>query len=223
MSEPRHEEGRAGVRPWSPLERYRATAFLTAGVLFAGFAVRNGVIAFGGGLTEWQTMATYAAFVVPGELAASLGLLGCYRRFEAGSPRLTRAAAVVVGVVFLSMVGFAVTTASILAGSAVPEPSPVNQLLYLVSVLGTVLGFVLFGVSGLRGDRADRRLAVLLLVPPATYVVMIAGIAAGFTPEWSTFLLSAVQAVAHLAVGVTLRGGVRASARDSPTPGGTGG
>jgi hypothetical protein len=56
------------------------------------------------------------------------------------------------------------------------------------------------------------------LVPPTTYILMMAGMIVGYTPGWSTVALSTVQAGAHLAIGVLLRNDGVPADRVEPTP-----
>lgn len=194
------------------LERWSAAAFLAAGALLAGFAARNAVIAFGGGFPPQTTQALYLVFVVPAELAAYVGLLGLYPRLADRVPRNAGLGALLAVIGTVAVLGFgASATADLFA--AMSRPSPVSQVLFLVTLLSTVLGFVVLSVASLRA-RISRRVGLLLLVPPATYVVMLAGMVVGYAPEWSTFALSATQAGAHLALGVALRS--RSDAANSP-------
>jgi len=45
---------------------------------------------------------------------------------------------------------------------------------------------------------------------------MTAGLMAGYAPEWSTFLISAMQAGGHFAVGLVLRNGSVPDGRGEP-------
>lgn len=200
------------------LERWSATAFLAAGAFFVGFVVRNGFIAFGDGFSEQLTAALYLVFIVPAELAAYVGLLGLYPRLADRVPRLAGAGAVLVGIAGVAILGFAGGVGSALLASGPPEPPAISQLLYLVTILTTVLGFGLFGVASLRARVPSRRLGYVILVPPATYVVMMTGTIAGYTPAWSTFALSATQAVAHLAIGTALWNGGLTADRTERAP-----
>lgn len=92
MSETRQASGRTGgIVPWNALRRRSAAAFLLAGAFLVGFAVRNGVVAFGGGFSPRTTgllylvmlLATVLAFVLlataglrSGERTVGLLLLG---------------------------------------------------------------------------------------------------------------------------------------------------
>lgn len=188
------------------LERWTATAFLLAGVLFLGFVARNAVLAFGGGLSSQATQALYIAFVVPAELAAYVGLLGLYPRLADRVPKTAGLGAALAVLAAVAVSGFAASaTLDLLAGRT--EPTAASQIFYLVTLLATILGFIVYAVATLRSGVPGHRVGLLLVVPPATYLVMMGGAAAGVTPEWSTFALSATQAVAHLGIGLVLRSG----------------
>jgi len=190
-----------------PLERWSAAAFLIAGVFLIGFVVRNGIIAFGDGFSETMTAALYLVFVVPAEIAAYIGLLGLYPRLSEHASRLASAGAVLVGIAVVGAIGFAAGAGSAVLAAGPPEPPAVAGLFWLVTLLMTIVGFILFGIASLRARVPSRTVGLVLLVPPVTYIVMIAGMMTGYTPEWSTFLLSAIQACAHVAIGVSLRNG----------------
>lgn len=199
-----------------PLERWSATAFLLAGVLFIGFAARNGIIAFGDGFSESMRFALYVAFIVPAELAAYVGLLGLYPRLSEHASRLTGAGAVFVGVAGAAIIGFGGGAGAALLAVGPLEPPAVAQLLLPVAVIATILGFLLFGVASLRAGVPSRTAGGLLLIPPATYLLMMTSMVAGVAPDWSAFVLASIQAVAHVAIGVVLRNGGVAADRTAP-------
>lgn len=142
----------------------------------------------------------FGLVVAPGMALALVGLLGLGRRPP--TPALARIAAGVVVVGSLAALANAVTD---LINSYVSGIStPLAPLFYLVVVVGTILGFLLVGVASLRARDHPRGIG-LLLGPAVVYVVMLATGLAGYTPEWLTFLLSGLQGVAHVAVGLVLR------------------
>ena len=201
-----------------PLERWSATAFLIAGAFFIGFVVRNGIIAFGDGFSETMTVALYVVFIVPAEVAAYIGLLGLYPRLSDHAARLTGAGAVFITIAGVAIIGFGGGVGSALLAAGAPEPPAIAQLLLPVTLLTTIVGFVLFGVASLRTRIPSRMAGFLLLVPPTTYILMMAGMIVGYTPGWSTVALSTVQAGAHLAIGVVLRNDGVPADRVEPAP-----
>lgn len=206
MSDRTQSSGRTGsIVPWNALETWRAGAFLVAGTFFIGFVIRNGIIAFGDGFSESATAALYLAFVVPAEVAAYVGLLGLYPRLSVVAPRLAAVGAALAGIAAVAVVGFAGGVGASLLAAGPPEPPAVSQLLWLVTLATTISAFVVFGVAGLRTEVPSRTVGVVLLLPPATYVVMMTGMFAGYAPEWSTFALSPIQAAAHVGIGLAIR------------------
>lgn len=136
-------DGSDSTVPWDSLERSRSMAFLAAGGLALGFVVSNAVEAFTAAQPPtWVN----ALFVSPALVAAAVGLLGGYPLLADRVPRLALAGAIVVTVAgTAATVLFAVTTANALfAGVQVPF-LPV----YLLTLLTTILGFVLFGAASL--------------------------------------------------------------------------
>lgn len=197
-TERRTSEADEGIAPWTSLEQRRATAFIVAGALLLGFVASNGVEAF-----TATTPPTWVntMFVSPALVAASLGLLGLYPTLAERAPRLALVSAAVVTVAGTAAIALFVVTAGngLVAGVQLPF-LPV----YLLTLLATVLGFVLFGVAGIRTRTPSRRVGLLLLGPPAVNVVMFAT-APMNPPRWTTFLISALWTGAMLAVGLALR------------------
>lgn len=185
------------------LERWRSTAFMVAALFLGAFVVRNVILAWGGGFSDSTTAALYVATIVPAELAVYVGLVGLYPQLAARSSRLARIGAAFVGIAGFTILGFAGGVVSGLASSGTPPAYA--QVLYLVSLLSTILALFIFGAISLRSGTPSRSTGLLLLVPPTTYTVMLVSMFAGFTPPWSTVLLSAIQATAHLAIGLSLR------------------
>jgi hypothetical protein len=199
-----------------PLERRSATAFLIAGAFLIGFVVRNGIIAFGDGFSETMTAALYVVFIVPAMVAAYIGLLGLYPQLSDHAPRLAGAGAVFISIAGVAIIGFGGGVGSAILAAGQPDPPAITQLLWPVTLVTTIVGFLLFGVASLRTRVPSRMAGFLLLVPPITYILMMAGIVVGFTPGWSTVTLSSIQAGAHLAIGVVLRNDGMSAGRAEP-------
>lgn len=209
----------AGVESrFDALGRWRATAFLIAGAFLVAFVVRNVIIAWGGGFSETTEAALYVATVAPTELAAYAGLLGLYPEMSERTPRAAGAGVIFASIAAIAVVGFGVGSVPPLLASGSPEPPGIVRLLWIVMLITTILGFLTFGIASLRSRVPSRTVGALLLVPPITYIVMMAGGILGYTPPWSTVALSAVQAVAHLAIGLTLRSGGVSSERTQQAP-----
>lgn len=184
--------------PWNSLERWRSTAFLVAGSLVLGFVASNAVEAF----TAVQPPTwVNTLFVSPALVVAAVGLLGFYPLLADRVPRLALASTVVVTVAgTAATVLFVVTTANALVAGLQLPFLPV----YLLTLLTTILGFVLVGGASLWTGTPSRRIGLLLLGPPAVNVTMIVT-APMNPPRWSTFLISALWAGAILTIGFALR------------------
>jgi hypothetical protein len=81
---------------------------------------------------------------------------------------------------------------------------------YLLTLLTTILGFMLVGVASLWTSTPSRRIGLLVLGPPVVNIVMIVT-APMNPPQWSSFVISALWTGAILAVGFALR------SEDGPT------
>lgn len=187
-----------GTVPWQSLEQWRSTAFLVAGGLILGFVASNGVEAFTA--TQPPTWVN-TLFVSPALVAAAVGLLGFYPLLTDRLPRLSLAGAAVVTVAGIAALALFIVTVmnGLLAGLQLPF-LPV----YFLTLVTTILGFVLFGVATLWTNDPSRTVGLFLLGPPAVNLVMI-GTAPMNPPQWSTFLISTMWSGAVLAIGLALR------------------
>lgn len=184
--------------PWDSLEQWRSTAFLVAGGLVLGFVASNGVEAF----TAVQPPTWLSTlFVAPALVAASVGLLGFYPVLTERVPRLALASAAVVTAAGAAAIAlFVVVTANgLIAGIQLPFLP-----IYFLTLLATILGFVLVGLGSLWTSVPSRTIGLLVLGPPAVNIIMIVT-APMNPPQWSTFLISAMWSGAVLAIGVALR------------------
>lgn len=184
--------------PWNSLEQWRSTAFLIAGGLVLGFVASNGVEAFTAAQPPtWVN----TLFVSPALVAAAVGLLGFYPLLADRVPRLALASATVVTVAGTAALAlFVVVIANgLVAGLQLPF-LPV----YFLTLLTTILGFVLVGVGSLWASVPSRAVGLLVLGPPTVNIIMIVT-APMNPPQWSTFLISAMWSGTVLAIGVALR------------------
>lgn len=204
-------EQKSSIIPWNSLERWTPTAFLIAGALLLVFTALTGVEAFTD-TTPPRWMG--AVFVVPGLVAGHIGLLGFYPKLSQEVPRQAMANSFVVLVAMIAALGLFVTE---IGSAVIGEELPIAGLFYLVMVLMTTVGYLLVSTASFRAGIPSRTVAFLLLLPPAEFMLMMAGIATGFTPAWSSFLLSGLQVVAHLAIGFTLQTEVGRSHRTEPS------
>lgn len=115
--------------------------------------------------------------------------------------RLALARAVVGTVAGIAAIALlvVVTTNALLAGLQFPF-FPI----YLVTLLTTILGFILVGVGSIWTRIPSRNVGLLVLGPPTVNITMIVTAPIN-PPQWSTFLFSAMWCGAVLAIGVALR------------------
>lgn len=140
--------------PAESLERWSPRAFVVGG---AAWLVLMGII--GGNMVTGGSTPTWLlpVFLVPGLLAAYLGLLGISGHVAERSPKLTRAG-VAVTLIAAALVVFAVIYT--VATSTVDQgpPFPVFPLI----ILSTVVGFLLVGLSSIRTETPSRTIGLLI-------------------------------------------------------------
>lgn len=182
---------------WHSLERWSPPLFLIAGGVLIVYAALTGLEAF----TDMTLM--QKGFEV-GYVLGFLGLLGLYPTQADRSPWLARAGAVaaVLGAVAFSV--FTVNRLAELAGVVSGDP-PGWSVFVVMAAVGFVLGYLAFGVASLRADTHPRVVGLVLLVPAIIVVLMFAHVFAGLDSPGTAFVISAGQAMAHLAIGATLR------------------
>jgi hypothetical protein len=186
------------------LGRWSPSLFLLAGVLLVGYAALNGVAAFTGeAYVMVEDVVGPAGFVL-----GFLGLLGLYPELSYQTPAKLGAVCVSIGVVgfsVITMMGFAV-----LAGM---EIGGVPVLLVLLVAVGMIPGYVSFAIASHSSKTYGETLGILLLLPAVVFTAMLSqpfvysqlGLFRETTMAWSNFGISSGQAVAHLAIGYTLR------------------
>lgn len=200
---------------WRLLEQRRATAFLVGGLLMvidAGFVAANIITGTGDFLLLGQ------AFVGAAWTAALVGLLGLYPGLVNRSRWLSRA-----GVVFavIGVVTFAVMAVAVLvyyAGIPAGEYDAISVFFIPGVLLGSVLGFVAFGVASLRTDAYSRTLGVLLLIPAILVATNILRFVVGLEAVTITLGIVIGDALAMLALGYVLRTEPTPTDRAEPAP-----
>lgn len=182
---------RKSFEGWSP------TLFLAAGGLLLVYASLNGLWAFG-------NVATRQNGLQFGYVFGFLGLLGLYPSLADRSPWLARsgAAGAVFGIMGISAI--TATELSQLAGLT-SRPPPAWTLILLLALVGFVLGYLSYGVAVLRTGLYSKAIGIGLLVPGVIVVLMFVHIAAGYASDVTAFVISAGEAMAHLAIGASLR------------------
>lgn len=199
---------------WETLERWRTTAFLVAGVWLLAFVSYNGL--------QVVTDVEQSSFVntlttAPALVVGHLGLLGFYRQLSDRVYRNTVAGAVVAVVAAASalvLLTAALGQRLLLGGPPQGDGPTLLMMIGFVSWLAmmalTALAYVLFGVAVLRADVHRTLLGVVLLGPAAVFAVnLFSPVAVGTSrPMWVVFVISALQAGAHLVIGLVLRAGI---------------
>ena len=205
------------VRDWllESFEQRRSTAFLLGGLLLlvdVGPVSANIVT----GVDDWLVLGQM--FVGAAWTAALIGLLGLYPELADRSRWLSRAGAVfaVIGVVTFGVMS--VTSLLYYVGIPSGEYEAIGSLFLPGVIVGSVLGFVVFGIATLRAGVPSRTVGVLLLVPPLLVVTNIVRFVAGFQSVTITLGIVVGDALALLALGYVLRTESRPPGRTAKTP-----
>jgi len=186
------------TKQWEWLEARSPTLFLVGGGLVVVYAGLHGIEA----ATDMVLEPNPFEF---GYVIGFLGLLGLYPTMVDKSPRLARAGAVAA---VLGMIGLSAFTAlhiAVLAGVVAGGGPAWFPIFIPFPLIGFVVGYLSIGIASLRTDAYPRLVGLLLLVPGIIVVVMIIQILAGWTSELQAFVISAGEAMAHLAIGATIK------------------
>lgn len=196
----------ARTRPFEMLEGHSGVLFLAAGMLLTGYAALNGVEAFTAATVEPNLFEF-------GYVLGFLGLLGLYPRLVDRQPWLARVGggAAVSGAVAIT--AFNVGHLAEIAG-VVSEGLPGMSVFIAMALIGFVFGYLATGTAVLRSNVYPRLYGLVLLVPGGVVVLMLVHIAAGFDSLETAFVISAGQAMTHLAIGATLRAEAEATDGD---------
>lgn len=187
----------ATAKQETSLEKHSPTLFLVAGVLLTGYAVLNGIKAF-------TVMAVEPNLFEFGYVIGFLGLFGLYPQLADRRPRLAHTGAVAAAFGAVAISAFNIGELAKLTGIA-PNGLPGMPVFVFMALIGFVLGYLAFGVASLRSNVYSRSIGIVLLVPGIIVILMLAHIAAGLDSLETAFVISAGQAMAHLAIGATLR------------------
>lgn len=188
-----------------PLESWTPRLFLIAGGLLVVYAALNGLWAFG-------DMATRQNGFQLGYVFGFLGLLGVYPAVADRHRWLARVGAVAAVSGIVGMTAITVIEVAQLAG-ILSTPPPGWTVVLVLTLTGFIAGYLAFGLALLRTDDVSRRTGGLVLVPGLIVVVMLAHIAVGLASAFTAFVISAGEAMAHLAIGATLHSGSTRSAQ----------
>ncbi|MFB6361284.1 MAG: hypothetical protein ABEH59_08180 [Halobacteriales archaeon] len=181
------------------LEKRSSTLFLVAAGLMVVHTVIHALIAF--------TNFTYPLhhempFGVVGHMLAFIALLGLYPQFVTRSPKLTRAGA---GFAVLGTVGwFVIGMMTLSENLGVSLPAWLGVFAPL-TILTVILGYLAFGIAGLRTDIVTRTTALVVLTPVLVMIYnMAVALTTGGTQEGQVIVAGGF-ALTHLAIGAALR------------------
>lgn len=187
---------------WNALEEHSTTLFLAAGALLVVFAALLGVEAF------MDTTAPEDIFGPPGFLLAMLGVAGISLTLADQAPRLARGTAVLAGV---SAVGWLLITLTSIAETLailppLEEMGPLGMVVVMAGGLPMLLAYLLAGGAAFQTGTLSRTVALLLLVPPLVFALMLSGVLQTFLDQATgAFVLGSLQALSNLGIGLALR------------------
>ncbi len=189
------------IRPhWGVLERRRSALFLISGCILVLYAISNGLWAFTGLMPEGHGLEI-------GYTLGFLGLLGLYPTLADDSPWLARVGAVAAGCGVVAILYVSANDFVHLAGITSAN-LPGWRVLRLLPLIGFIFGYLPLGMASLRSGAHPRSVGLLLLLPGVITILMLVSIVTGhpLLDRFQTvFVVSAGEAMAHLAIGTTLR------------------
>lgn len=203
--------GRRRILQWGSLENRTAGAFTLSGALLvASLLVPVGLSPF----VDWSWL---PGIVLVGLAVVSVGvgLLGLYPGGVERAPKLASAGALwavvagTAGLVLLALSGLT-AGAAVLPGVEFSVRMGTFAATALAMAGGYALGFMSFGLVGLRSDDSPGRTGQLLTGGGALLLVPVVGelsrLGLGFgPPPWLVFPVLGLVAVDALAVGISLR------------------
>jgi len=181
------------------LEQQSSTLFLVSGGLMVVHTGVHVLIAF---TNTNYPLHHEMPFGVVGHILAFVALLGLYPQLVTESPKLARASA---GLAVLGTVGwFGVGTLTLSESIGVALPAWLGILAPL-TIVTFILGYLSFGVAGLRTDVVTRTTALVILTPVLVMVYnMAVALTTGGTRE-GQIIVAGGFALTHLAIGAALR------------------
>lgn len=201
-----------GTSRWDALEQWSPTLFLVCGSVLVVYAAFMGLWAFADLVPEGHGLEV-------GYVLGFLGLLGLYPSLVRRSPWLARIGAVAAGCGVVAILYVSVNDYVHLAGLT-SENLPGWRVLRLLPLVGFIPGYFCFGIASLRSNVYSRRAGLLLLTPGVITVLMLVSIVTGhpLLDRFQTvFVVSAGEAMAHLAIGATLQTEASASENRKPS------
>jgi len=196
----------------APLEKWSPRLFLVAGAVLVIYAALHRLEAF---MDVAYPMVRDGIIRPIGYVLGFVALLGLYPKAVDRSPKLARAGAVFA---VLGAVGWFVTGFESLAEHAGADPPARLGAFGLLILLGFVLGYLSVSVASRRADSLSRITGIMLLTPILVVVVNLVIAATGYTSPEGRFVVSSGFAVAHLAIGLSLRTEEVPTGRTEPRP-----
>jgi len=206
-----------GLSPWESLEPRSATAFFVGGLLWLLDTTLLGAELFAGVSVLGTPGPLNPTLYISGTIAACVGLLGFYPGVADRAPWTARVSGGVVGVAGAAVLSLLLW---FVAATISNQPDPPFVLLIL-GILGVALGFVLFGIAGVRTGVPSRTVGLLLLAVVATIVGWLAlglVVYGGTPPDWTSPAVGVVMSGLLLVIGGTLRSAPFHASREDPTP-----
>lgn len=197
---------------WESLERWSAPLFLIAGGLLVVHAITHGLEAF---TSIEYPMHHEFPFGVAGMTLGFVALLGLYPSTADRLPKLARAGAIVA---VIGALGWLVMGVALFAEELGAEPPAWIEAIGLVMIFGVILSYLVFGVASLRTDIVSHTTGLVLLTPVVVMVVNLGIATAGYGSLTGQFIVATGFAVAHLAIGTTLKREDRLAGRTGRTP-----
>lgn len=191
---------------WKSLEKWCPVVFLIAGSSLFIHVILVGLIGYAGvSISEGY----HAMFGLAGLVGAIVGLLGFYPRLTDKSPRLALAsvlAVAVAGILFSGVLVWLLGTTLLTGGPQDTAPSWVGVLAPLAIVM-IASGFVSTSIASLRTDVPSRTIGLLLMVPVASWIViLVVSVLANFTAPYSLdFFANGAISISWLAIGYRLQ------------------
>lgn len=188
-----------GRVPWDRLEQWRAMTFIIAGLLFLTTSALTGLETFTAAThPTWLTV----LFGLSGLVASFVGLAGFYPRLADRKPRLARAGIVTLAMAGVALIAFPLCQMAKTSGVNLPIPP---MVMYLIAMIGTMLGFLLFGAASLHTRIPSRSVGLLMMGTVTTFIVLFAAdlLYAG-SPAWLDFAVNGLQAILLLTIGFVL-------------------
>lgn len=186
---------------WRSLEDASPTIYLIAGLVLVVYASLLGYQAFVDSTVNFHD--NEAGIVGPiGFAIGFIGLLGLTPRLSEARPRLAKAGAILAGIAVLGWTVIAVAGIASQVGIELPRAV---QALGFLGMLGMVVGYAVFSFGMLRSGIATRSLGLLLLAPPALFVLLAIGNATTGGTAFGAVIISSGLCLTHLGLSRVLR------------------